>query len=47
MLHAESFEDCGDIGFLMETHSGTIFIAVDLNAEALACRAEGHDFVLH
>jgi hypothetical protein len=36
MLHAESFEDCGDIGFLTETDSGTIFIAVDLDAEEMA-----------
>jgi hypothetical protein len=45
MLHAESFEDCGDIGFLAETDSGTFFIAVDLNAEELVCRAEVRDFL--
>jgi len=38
MLHAESSEDCGDIGFLSETDPGTI--AVNLYAEELACRTE-------
>jgi hypothetical protein len=45
IFHAESIEDCGDIGFLTETDSGTIFIAVDLDAEKLACRAEVRDLV--
>jgi hypothetical protein len=46
MLHAEWFYDCGDIGFLTKTDSGTIFIVVDLDAEELACRAEVRDLVL-
>ena len=36
VLHAVSLEDCGDIAFLTETDSGTIFIAVNLDAEELA-----------
>jgi len=43
MLHAKSSEDCGDIAFLTETGPGTI--AVDLNAEKLACRAKVRDLV--
>jgi len=38
MLHAESSEDCGDIGFLSERDPGGI--VVDLNDEELACRTE-------
>jgi hypothetical protein len=45
MLHAESFEDCEDIGFQTETDSGTIFIAVDLDAEELTCRTEVRDLI--
>jgi hypothetical protein len=45
MPHVESFENCGDIGFLTKTDSGTFFIVVDLNAEELACRAEVRDLV--
>jgi hypothetical protein len=44
MLHAESSEDCGDIGFLSETDSG--IIAVDFDAEELACGAKVGDLVL-
>jgi len=44
MLHAESSEDCGDIGFLTETDPGTI--AVYLDAEELARWAEVRDLVL-
>jgi len=46
LLHAESFVDCGDIGYLTKTESGTIFITVDHDAEELACRPEVGDFVL-
>jgi len=44
MLNAESSENCGDIDFLTETDPGTI--AVDLNAEEFACRAEVGNLVL-
>jgi len=40
MLRAESLENSGDIGFRTETNSGTNFIAVDLCAKELVCRAE-------
>jgi hypothetical protein len=40
MLHAESSQDCGAIGFLTETDSGTNIIAVDLDGDELARRAE-------
>jgi len=46
MLHAESFEGCGGIGFLTETDSSTIVIAVDLDAEELVCQADVRDLVL-
>ena len=45
MLHAESFEDCGVMGFLTQTDSGTIFIAVDLDAEELANQSKLWNFV--
>jgi len=46
MLHAVSFDDGGDIGFPIETDSGTICIGVNLDAEELACRAKVSDLVL-
>jgi len=42
MLHAESHENRGDIGFLTKFDPSTIDIAVDLNAEDSACRADAH-----
>jgi hypothetical protein len=44
MLHAESSEDCGDIGILTETDPGTS--GVDLDAEQLARRAKSWYLVL-
>jgi len=38
VLHAESSQNCDDIGFLSETDPGTI--AMDCDAEELACPAE-------
>jgi len=43
MLHVESSEDRGDLGFLTETDPGTV--AVDIDAEQLACRTEVRDFI--
>jgi len=43
VLHAESSEDCGEIPLLSETDP--ITIAVDLDAEELACRPEVRHFV--
>jgi hypothetical protein len=44
ILHAESSEDCADIGFLTETDSG--IIAIDFDAKELACSVEVRDLVL-
>jgi len=44
MLHAESSENCGDLGFLTKTDSA--IIVVDFDAEELACGAEVRDVVL-
>jgi hypothetical protein len=44
MLHAESSEECGDIGFLTKTDSG--IISVDFDAEELVCWAEVRNLVL-
>jgi hypothetical protein len=44
MLHPKSPEEYGHIGFLTETHPGTI--AVCLDAEDLAGLAEVHDLIL-
>jgi len=38
VLHAESSQNCDDIGFLSETDPGTI--AMDFDAEELACPAD-------
>jgi len=46
ILHVEIFENRGDEGLLATTDAGTIFLAVDSNAEQLACRAEIGDFEL-
>jgi hypothetical protein len=43
MLHVESAEDCGDIGFV--TKSDFSIITVEWDGEAVVCRAEDHDFV--
>jgi hypothetical protein len=43
MLHVESAEDCGDIGFVTKPDFG--IITVDLDGEAVVCRAEDHEFV--
>jgi len=43
ILHIESFENCGEKGLLAQTDAGTVFLAVDFDAEELACRAEIRD----
>ena len=49
ILHIESFENHGDEGFLAKTDAGdgasTVFLAVDVHAEELACRSEIRDLV--
>jgi len=49
ILHIESFENCGDQGLLAKTDhgagAGTVFLAVDFDAQELACRAEIGDLV--
>ena len=46
ILHIESFENRCDEGVLAKTDAGTMFLAVDFDAEELACRAEIGDLVL-
>jgi hypothetical protein len=49
ILHIESFENRGDEGLLAKTDrgagAGAVFLAVDFDAEELACRAEIGDLV--
>jgi hypothetical protein len=45
MLLAESPDNRGDIGFLTKFDPSTIDIAVDLNAEDSACRADTPDHI--
>ena len=53
ILHIESFENHGDEGLLAKTDAGdgagagagTVFLAVDFDAEELACRSEIRDLV--
>jgi len=45
MLHAESSQNCSDIGCLTETDSGSNFITVYLDGEELMYRAEDCDHV--
>ena len=46
ILDVEPFENCGDESLLARTDAGTVFLAVDFNAEELAFRAEIGDLVL-
>jgi len=46
ILHVEPFEIHGDEGLLAKTDAGTVFLAVDCNAEKLAFRADIGDVVL-
>jgi len=51
ILHIESFENRGDEGLLAKTDrgagavAGTVFLAVDFDAEELACWAEIGDLL--
>ena len=45
MLHAESSQNCGDIGCLTKTDSGSNFIAEYLDGEELMYRAKVCDHV--
>jgi hypothetical protein len=44
--HDELSENCGDEGLLVKTDTSTGFIAMDFDAEELACWAEFGDLVL-
>lgn len=46
LLHAKSFKNGSDKGFLAETGSGAIAVSLNLNAEELPCWAEIRDLVL-
>ena len=46
ILHVEPFENRGDESLLAKTDAGTVFLAVDFDAEGLACWAEIGDLVL-
>jgi hypothetical protein len=51
ILHIESFQNRSDAGLLPKTDgrgsagAGTVFLAVDFDAEELACKAEFGDLV--
>jgi len=46
ILHVELFQKCGDESLLAKTDAGTVFLAVDFNAEESACQAKIGDLVV-